>query len=181
MLTYLVSVAMALVLTIETSIPGSNFFVGIQVNFGITWATFSATTSVLVTGLICYKLLSARKEFIQVLGHSQESLRTYTGPVAILIESALPYSILSVVWAVAYGKDSVSAPALSMIWGMVGALTPQFIIFRVTTGKAWAPNTFSTMVSSLAFQQSHSVDLPHATSREPALELKNRSWSSSRV
>ncbi|KAF5353569.1 hypothetical protein D9757_013705 [Collybiopsis confluens] len=147
-LTYLTSVAMALVLTVETAIPGSNFFAGIQVNFGIAWATFSVVTNVVVTSLISLKLIRARHQLKELLPNDEESLRTYTGPVAILIESALPYSILGIVWAIMYGKDNVSAPALSMIW----ALTPQFIIFRVTTGRAWASNTMSTVASALQFQ-----------------------------
>ncbi len=118
---------MALILAVETAQPGTYFFKGSQVNFGVLWAAFSVTTNVLVTALISFQIIHTRQQFQHALESvvdsvdsiQVQSVQIYTGPVAILVESALPYTITGLVWAVVYGKNLVAGPALTFIWGTI--------------------------------------------------------------
>jgi hypothetical protein len=58
----------------------------------------TVATSVIVTSLITFHLLRARRVFSKYL--SSADMRLYTGVVAILIESALPLSFFGVIAAV---------------------------------------------------------------------------------
>ncbi|KAF9008488.1 hypothetical protein BDZ89DRAFT_1025173 [Hymenopellis radicata] len=156
-LLYLASIAVAIILAVETATPGVNFFTGSTVNFALMWGGFSIAVNVLVTGLIAFKIITARKRFQTAVPLEADSLRVYTGAVAILVESGLFYTVTGIVWEVVYGKNLVASPALTFIWGTVAALAPQAIIFRVATGHAWTSDTMS-VISSLAFAQSEMVE-----------------------
>jgi len=48
---------------------------------------------------------------------SSDSLKIYTGVASILIESALPFSILGIVYGVYVGNGKAPQVALGIIWG----------------------------------------------------------------
>jgi hypothetical protein len=69
-------------------------------------------TNIMVTSLISFHLLTARRRLSEVLG---KDLDLYTGVVAILIESALPLSVFGVVYAAivcAYPRAFSSPPTV---------------------------------------------------------------------
>lgn len=105
---------MAIVTLYQSAVPGSNFFRGKTVNFGVPWASLSVSLNIIVTTLIIYKLLHGRKQLKKVL--PRDALEMYTGISAILIESALPFSILGIVFAVTYGKNLDEGPAFLFVW-----------------------------------------------------------------
>ncbi|KAF4620402.1 hypothetical protein D9613_001180 [Agrocybe pediades] len=134
-LLYIGSIAMGVVTLVQSAIPGANFFQGAPVNFGVPWASLSVSLNIIVTGLISYQLLSARHQLKKTL--PAESLQMYTGVTAILVESALPFSLMGIVFAVTYGKNMDVGPAFLFVWATLCALCPQFIIFRVVMGRSW--------------------------------------------
>ncbi|KAI0319584.1 hypothetical protein OF83DRAFT_1054702 [Amylostereum chailletii] len=140
-LLYLGSIAMGLVTVVQSALPGSDFFKGKTVNFDVPWTALSVALNIVVTCLITYRILRARRALRETL--SPESLRVFTGVIAILIESALPFSVLGIVFTVTYGKNLDGGPAFSFIWGTLCALSPQLIIFRVATGQAWTRDLVS--------------------------------------
>ncbi|KAF9553340.1 hypothetical protein CPC08DRAFT_713833 [Agrocybe pediades] len=134
-LIYLASIAMAIVTLVQSSHPGSNFFRGAPVDFGVPWAALSVALNIVVTVLITYKLLTAHHRLKKVL--PDHAVRMYTGMSAIFIESALPFSILGIAFAVTYGLHSDIGPAFLFVWATFCALSPQLIIFRISSGQSW--------------------------------------------
>lgn len=64
----------------------------------------------LLTALILGRIFRARQHAIATLG--EDYGKTYTGVVAILIESAAPYAILGFVFIVLYGLQNSGAMLL---------------------------------------------------------------------
>jgi len=103
-------------------------------------------------------------------------MKIYTSVASILIESALPFSILGIVYGVYVGNGQAPQVALGIIWGSFfvslvsvrgsrikvsliasQALSPQLIILRVAMGRAWSSKTSSmfTMPTIVAGKDSH--------------------------
>ncbi|KAF9525203.1 hypothetical protein CPB83DRAFT_559972 [Crepidotus variabilis] len=104
------------------------------------WIFLSAALNCMITILISYKLIKIRLEVAKLL-HFQDS-RPTNSVVSILVESALPLSISGISTAAAVLLNSTGglifdAVAL-FLWGAFNALSPQFIIFRVTIGRSWS-------------------------------------------
>lgn len=163
---------MGFLTTIESALPGDEFFSGSTVNFGVPWISLSVALNVTLTALICVRILQARRRVQGCL--EQEELKVYTSVMAILIESALPFSILGIIFAVAYSKGWSLSAAMANIWGVFvvrrcpssssnfhlnrsatfQVVSPQFIILRVVMGRAWTRDIASRAGnrSSVAFQ-----------------------------
>lgn len=106
---------MAIVTTIQSGVPGGDFFSGVTVNFGVPWVALTLTFNVLVTAMISTRLLLMQKKVRAVLG--PEHTKLYTGVVAILVESALPFTLLSIAYIIPYARNDVESLALVGIWG----------------------------------------------------------------
>ncbi|KAJ7736771.1 hypothetical protein DFH07DRAFT_893147 [Mycena maculata] len=141
---YLGTIAMAMVMLVQSALPGSDFFRGQTVNYGVLWGTLSVALNVTLTALITFRILRARQA-IKRHQDSAKSLGIYVGIAAILIESSLPFSVLGIIFVVTYGKNLPTAPAFLFIWTTFIALSPQFIIFRVATGRAWNRDVASNL------------------------------------
>ncbi|KAJ7593434.1 hypothetical protein C8J56DRAFT_779396 [Mycena floridula] len=147
---YLASMSMAITMLIQSAKPGSNFFRGSTVNFGILWAVMSVALNIVVTGLIAVRIFRARnasRKFIE----DREGEKMYTNIAAIIIESALPFSLFGIVFAVTYGKDLAEGPAFLFVWAVFSGLSPQFIIFRVACGSTVVGSIVTGAATSLAF------------------------------
>lgn len=69
----------------------------------IPHALLTVSTNVIVTSVITFRLVRARRAISKLQVLPPNDTRLYTGPVAILVESALPLSIfgvMAVVWTV---------------------------------------------------------------------------------
>ncbi|KAJ6562492.1 hypothetical protein B0H19DRAFT_1069108 [Mycena capillaripes] len=144
---YLASIAMAMLNLIQSALPDSSFFHGKTVNYGVVWIALTVSLNIMVTGMILFRILRIRGNLrARFLGNAGSSA-IYTGVAAMLIESALPFSALGLITAVTYGKNLDIAPAFVFIWGPFTAIAPQFIIFRVASGRAWSRHTASTIYS----------------------------------
>ncbi|KAJ2923528.1 hypothetical protein H1R20_g13566, partial [Candolleomyces eurysporus] len=104
------------------------------------------STNVLVTFLIVFHLLRARRTLSKLL--PSKDMRLYTGVVAILIESALPLSIFGIIAAALVVGTSFNTQQFSeggtvcynLFTGLFYTfctLSPHMIIFRVTTGRSF--------------------------------------------
>jgi len=137
-LIYLGSVAMGLTTTVQSA--NTSFFVGVTVNFGIPWLVLTIVFNILVTGLIVGRLLYVQKKMSTVLGTSVS--RKYTGLLSVLVESALPFTALGIVYLAVYIRNLPEELAMADIWGAIVALSPQAIILRVAMGAGWTKDAF---------------------------------------
>ncbi|KAH6888908.1 hypothetical protein BKA70DRAFT_1541475, partial [Coprinopsis sp. MPI-PUGE-AT-0042] len=109
----------------------------------------SVLTNVLVTSLILYKLIQKRRAVSQVL-EGVKKPKMYGDVIAILIESAAPIAIFGILLAISFfnialvqrrpierAHWAVFNDVTSLFYYSFCALSPQMIIFRVTTSRSW--------------------------------------------
>ncbi|KAJ7693634.1 hypothetical protein B0H17DRAFT_1199753 [Mycena rosella] len=147
-LMYFGAMSMAILLIYESAIPGASFFTGDSVSFGVPYFWLTISLNIITTSLICGRLLSVRNRVRSILG--EQYCQTYTGVVAVLLESALPFTVLGIVYVISYARNSSYSFAFLQIWADFCAISPQLIILRVAMGKAWSKDTVAS-VSLLVF------------------------------
>ncbi|KAK7064601.1 hypothetical protein R3P38DRAFT_3250175 [Favolaschia claudopus] len=173
---YFGAMSMSILLIYESAIPGASFFIGQSVSFGVPYFWMTISLNIITTALICVRLLAVRNRVRTILG--EQYCHTYTGVVAVMLESALPFTVLGIIYVYFYARNSPYSFAFLQIWGDFCAISPQLIILRVAMGKAWSKNTVAS-VSVLVFDHRAAqkgrihesgnfelgVTLPHADSR----------------
>ncbi|KAJ6501621.1 hypothetical protein C8R47DRAFT_969868 [Mycena vitilis] len=145
---YLAALSMAILLIYESAIPGASFFAGDSVSFGVPYFWMTISLNIITTSLICGRLLAVRNRVRSILG--EQYCQTYTGVVAVLLESALPFTVLGIIYVISYARNSPYSFAFLQIWADFCAISPQLIILRVAMGKAWSRDTVAS-VSVLVF------------------------------
>jgi len=156
-LLWLGGLSMSILLIYESAQPGANFFVGHAVDFGIPYISLTISLNIIVTALICGRLLYLRRQVGNVLGQSYAKM--YTSLVAILIESAALFTALGIVYVIVYARKSQSSIALVQVWGDFCAISPQLIILRVAMGQGWTKDTVGKLTSpSITFIHDFDAD-----------------------
>ncbi|KAK7019678.1 hypothetical protein VNI00_018023, partial [Paramarasmius palmivorus] len=140
---------MAIIALIQSAMPGGSIFAQESVNFLIPWISLTSSLNVLLTALIAYRLLSARRHLLATnITEAKELSAVYTGVVAILVESALPFSVLGILFAVLLGVQNTAYTMVSVLWGNYTGLAPLLVIHRVAIGKAWSSKTAGQLIST---------------------------------
>ncbi|KAJ7116339.1 hypothetical protein C8R44DRAFT_205866 [Mycena epipterygia] len=139
-LLFLASTSMGIVTTIQSGVPGGDLFHGTAVNFAVPWLVLTITFNVVTTSMIAIRLFAVSRQMRTVL--SAERAEVYTGVIAILVESALPFTLLGIGYLVTFIRMDPEALAFASIWGCF-SLSPQAIILRVSMGSAWSKKTVS--------------------------------------
>ncbi|KAJ7823562.1 hypothetical protein B0H14DRAFT_3469914 [Mycena olivaceomarginata] len=135
---YFGAMSMAILLIYESAIPGASFFAGDSVSFGVPYFWMTISLNIITTSLICGRLLALQ----------------------VLLESALPFTILGIVYVISYARNSPYSFAFLQIWADFCAISPQLIILRVAMGKAWSKDTVASVGN---FELG--IALPHADSQ----------------
>ena len=78
------------------------------------WISLSVGLNIIVTSMICFRLLRMRAALREVL--APEMARVYTNIAAMLIESAAPISILGIGVVITYARDAALAVAFGYVW-----------------------------------------------------------------
>ncbi|KAJ7650703.1 hypothetical protein FB45DRAFT_888553 [Roridomyces roridus] len=144
-LLFLAATAMGIVSTIQSGLPGGDWF-GSGVSLGTPWLVLTLVFNVVTTSMISFRLFLVSRTMRSVL--SKERAQLYTGVIAILVESALPFTLLGIVYVVLYIRSDPESLALADIWGAFVALSPQAIILRVAMGSAWSRKTVTQFGSA---------------------------------
>ncbi|KAJ7116415.1 hypothetical protein C8R44DRAFT_207963 [Mycena epipterygia] len=138
-LLFLASASMAIVTTIQSGLPGGDLFHGTSVNFAIPWLVLTITFNILTTSMITIRLFTVSRSMRSAL--SKDRADVYIGVIAILVESALPFTLLGIGYLITYVRNDPEALAFADIWGCFVSLSPQAIILRVAMGSAWSKKT----------------------------------------
>ncbi|KAG7443430.1 uncharacterized protein BT62DRAFT_935046 [Guyanagaster necrorhizus] len=137
-LVLLASTAMIVITIVQSAVPESTHFFGLPINFAIAWICLTVGFNVIVTALICYRLLSFHKVSRETL--PSELTNTYTSISAMMLESAAPFTISGIVYVIAFAVKRPSQQVFAGISGHGGnlqALPPQLIITRIAMGMTW--------------------------------------------
>ena len=139
--------------------------------FTMLWVLLSVTLNIVVTSMICFRILRVRALTRRVL--SPEMSNMYTSIVTMLIESAAPLSIIGIGFAITAARNSPLLYAFGFVWSMFcveseshfegGSLTcvslfcqslsSQMIVLRVAMNRGWLRETANELNTVLAFAQ----------------------------
>ena len=107
---------LSVVTLVEYALPGTSLLTGEPLYLVVPWVTLSVSLNVVVTSMICFRLLRMRALMRDVL--SPEMSRMYTSIAAMLIESAAPFSILGIGLVVTAALRTLLVPAFGYVWTM---------------------------------------------------------------
>ncbi|KAJ7220986.1 hypothetical protein C8J57DRAFT_1094976 [Mycena rebaudengoi] len=94
-----------------------------------------------LTILIAGRILYHRKTIIELLGPAYA--RNYAGISAIVIESALPFTIISVILLGLFGSENTAQNLLISLMVQIECIAPEMIILRVVLGRSWTKGTMN--------------------------------------
>ncbi|KZV68235.1 hypothetical protein PENSPDRAFT_634626 [Peniophora sp. CONT] len=159
-LIYLLSVVSSILLLVQLCAgfsPSSNE----AVNFSIMFWSTSMGLTLLLTLLIVGKLLHMRHEVIRAFGPKHVLRIPYLSISAMLVESALLYSLLAFVFLILLVRQNAFVECILPALGQVQIIAPQLIILRVAEGQSFTTTTFLSSPSLRA----HAVAVPDVTSK----------------
>ncbi|KAI0369733.1 hypothetical protein BV20DRAFT_332691 [Pilatotrama ljubarskyi] len=124
-----------------------NFFTGpLNEKLGTATTACLIGLNTILTTIICGRLYFFSRYYGGALGaHVGEK---YTNAVAIIVESALPYTLASIVYLIAFSIHSQTSIVFLCFSSMLTAISPSMIILRVLAGRAWTRNTRSLLTST---------------------------------
>ena len=106
----------SIITVVESATPGISYLEGKMIHLALPWVALSVSLNVIVTSMICFRLLRMRALVREVL--SPEMSRMYTSIAAILIESAAPLSILGIGFIITGAQDKPFVFAFAFVWSM---------------------------------------------------------------
>jgi hypothetical protein len=83
---------------------------------GVPWVSLSVSLNIIVTSMICFRLLRMRALLRQVV--ESEASRMYTNIAAMLVESAAPFTIIGIGFLVTSIHDVPLSYAFGYVWNM---------------------------------------------------------------
>ncbi|TFK32146.1 hypothetical protein BDQ12DRAFT_775032 [Crucibulum laeve] len=149
MLAYLTAFSLAIIVLVVVGKPGGNFFGGKAINFGTPYYAITISMNILITLLICLRLRYQSKSVRRALG--KDDAKIYTSVSTMLIESAAPYTLVGIMFLIPYARGSQIAISFGQVWAKLTCLSPQLIVLRVVTGKAWKSDIVKQETSLMAF------------------------------
>ena len=161
--------AVSVLALVAAGSPEGNYFTGLAQQFGIAYYALTVGLNIMVTALICARLLHMSKRICAALGPEKAGM--YTSVTTMLLESAALYSITGIMFIIPYARDSETSIIFGDLYGAASVspiddlfisrstemcpveqcLSPMLIVYRVVTRKSWERNTLDKALSSLAF------------------------------
>jgi hypothetical protein len=110
------SAALAIVELVGAYTPGGNFFQGRALLFGTTYYTMTIGLNIILTVLICARLLYFSRLMRAAFGTDEASSRLYSGIAAMLAESAAPYALVGIMFLIPYALQSQTADLFGQLY-----------------------------------------------------------------
>ena len=155
----MVPAACGILLTLQASHPKSSLFTKNTLVFSLPYFALSMSLNVLLTVLLIWRLIYMRHQLKKSLG--SDHTRLYTTLATMILESALPYGLISFIFIVLYGTKNTAADLFIPLLVQVEVshcprskrlltsitnlkcISPMIIILRVARGQAWDNKTVS--------------------------------------
>ena len=110
------SAVISIITVVESAIPGTSMLKGKPIKLAVPWVALSVSLNVIVTSMICFRLMRMRTRMREVL--SPEMSNMYTGIATMLIESAAPFSILGIGLVVTALQKGPLVFAFGFVWSI---------------------------------------------------------------
>lgn len=101
---------------ITSASPKNNFYEGLKAHVGLVYICLTIGLNVLVTCLICGRIIFCARRMQHHFGH--EASRDYFTIVAIVVESAVPFTLFGIAFLVSFGLVSYSSIIFLSLYGM---------------------------------------------------------------
>ncbi|TFK55495.1 hypothetical protein OE88DRAFT_626895 [Heliocybe sulcata] len=125
-------------------------------DFSVPFWSLGMALNLLLTVLLVSRLLYMRHRITTTLGN--EYGETYTSIAAMVVESALPYALVSLVFVILYGMQNTAANLFIPLLAQVEGVAPELIILRVARGRALTSDTISQAnLTRLRFERKSSA------------------------
>ncbi|KAJ7836000.1 hypothetical protein B0H13DRAFT_1497679, partial [Mycena leptocephala] len=119
-LLFLASTALGIAMTIQSGLPGGSFFHGITINLTPSWLSLTIAFNIITTSMIAFRLLAVSRNILNVL--DRERVDVYSGIIAILVESAAPFTLLGIGYLITYVRGDPESLFCVNLWGIFVAL-----------------------------------------------------------
>ncbi|KAI3606062.1 hypothetical protein WG66_003963 [Moniliophthora roreri] len=126
---------MAITTIVEST--GTTIYSSESVNFLVLWIIITTSLNVLLTALISFPILSARRRLLK-LGLNVAPPNANMWVVAVLVESSLPFPVLGILYAVLSAKGIGVYMIFAVFWALYAGIAPLLIMYRVAKGTAWS-------------------------------------------
>ncbi|KAI0660205.1 hypothetical protein C8Q70DRAFT_81713 [Cubamyces menziesii] len=133
---YLATAALGILTCYISGKPNADFFVGKAQQVALAYSTVVIGLNVIVSTLISGRILYLARQMQGALG--ADTVKAYTGAAALIIESALPYTLFGIAYVVSLGLNSPTSILFLSIYVMFTCISPQMIVLRVLRGRAWS-------------------------------------------
>ncbi|KAI1784829.1 hypothetical protein LXA43DRAFT_190835 [Ganoderma leucocontextum] len=152
---YITTAALGVLTCYVSGTPNSDFFTGSAALIALSYSSVVIVLNFTCSTLICIRILYVSKRMQKTLRH--EASHTYTGIVALIIESMLPYTLFGIAYVVTLGANHPTSIFWLSVYVMMTCVSPQMIILRVLMGRAWSKDaTSGTAPPSLSTSNSNS-------------------------
>ena len=129
----------------ESGRPNANYFAGLAQSLGIAYTSSVIGLNVIVTALICGRIYFASRRYAHVLGIDVGD--EYRSATAIIVESALLYTLTGVAYLISFALDSQTSIFFLSVYVMMTvrpSSSPFFSSFRSSSssrGPSRGPRT----------------------------------------
>ncbi|KAM5534728.1 hypothetical protein V8D89_011592 [Ganoderma adspersum] len=127
--------------------PNGDYFAGIGAMSVTAYTASTFAFNVIVTGLICGRIIYFGR-YMQK--HYDTDTQVYTGAVAIVVESALPFTLFSFAYLITFAIGTDVAFAFSF-YAMFSCISPLLITLRVLTRRAWTRNAITMFTTTISY------------------------------
>ncbi|VDC01094.1 unnamed protein product [Peniophora sp. CBMAI 1063] len=172
-LTFLASFSMSIVELYIVTRPNSSIYQHKSVEHGLIYWSLSVAVNVMVTVLIVTRLLGARRRLTEALGKAaRQSGEIYANISAILVESAMLYTVPAIIFLVGYSLGNVLNAAIHAL-EVIQGIAPLLIILRVANGRAYST---VTKITSFGVTSNGKRSYPMGWDRVPRHSNYQHQW-----
>ncbi|KAL0065744.1 hypothetical protein AAF712_007227 [Marasmius tenuissimus] len=132
---YIACVILSILTTIQLALPDQTNWTPLSLPVWIVLMILPMWLTALIAGRILYY----RHELKKLMG--TEAAKVYTGVAAVVIESALPFTIISIILLGLFGDNNVAQNLFVSLMVQIECIAPEMIVLRVILGHAWTSQT----------------------------------------
>ncbi|OSC98586.1 hypothetical protein PYCCODRAFT_1439097 [Trametes coccinea BRFM310] len=156
-LLYLATAALGILTCYVSGSPNADFFVGKAQQVALSYSSVVIGLNVIVSTLICARIFFLASRMRGALGY--EAAKAYTGAAALIVESALPYTLFGIAYVVSLGLNSPTSILFLSIYVMFTCISPQMIVLRVLMGRAWSRDSATKTATRTGVQFSTDISM----------------------
>ncbi|PCH37197.1 hypothetical protein WOLCODRAFT_83693 [Wolfiporia cocos MD-104 SS10] len=139
---YLASITFSVLFILQVSQPNANgLWARTTFDFGVPYWALTMSLNIILTLMIVSRLFFLRRLAVTCIGSAHGKM--YTNIAAIIIESALPYGLVSFIFIVLYAMRNTGENLFIPLLAQVQCISPELIVLQVARGHAWSKSTMA--------------------------------------